>query len=193
MDDPGWRAVLTPRSLLGLFVGLIPGMGTRYDKRTFADPTQNPLVALRVIFVRFLFAMLVIGVVATLVVTGEPASNGAAISAAAGLVVAGLASTATAEWISRRRPLDCSDDEHLAASYRTLLFLRLAFAQAITLLGFVLVMTMGVWWLYWVGATLAAIGFARLAPTARNLERLQWRLTNAGCARSILGALTRRA
>ena len=191
MDDPGWRRVLTRRLLAGLFLGTVPGVGRRYDKRTFEDPTQDPLLVLRAIFLRFVFTVLLFGVVVMWIASGEPGSGGGALAAAGGLVVIGLASAATAEWLSRR-PLDCSDDERLAAGYRTLFFLRLAFAQSIALFGFVLAMMVGAWWLYWVGAAVAAIGFARLAPTSRNLERLQWRLTNDGCGRSLVGALTRR-
>ena len=191
MDDPGWRKVLTRRSVLGLFLGLIPGVGTRYDKRTFADPTQNPLLALRAIFLRFVLSVVILGAVVPLVLSGEQGSGGA-LSAAVGIVMIGFASVAASEWMSRR-PLNCSDDEHLAASYRTTFFVRMALAQSITLFGFVLAIAVGVWWLYGVGAAVAAIGFARLAPTSRNLERLQWRLTNAGCGRSLVGALTRTA
>src|SRR5687768_18620289 len=108
--------------MLGLFLGAVPGMATRYDKRTFADPTQNQLLVLRAMFLRFAIYTVVLGAVIPLLLPGEGSagegSDSGALLAAVGLVAVGLASAAAAEWMGRR-PLDCSDDQHLAAGYRT--------------------------------------------------------------------------
>jgi len=78
------------------------------------------------------------------------------------------------------RPLDCSDDPSLAASYRTRFFLRLAFSETIALLGFVGFILTGRWWVYPVGAVFTAVGYARLAPSASNLSRDQDHLVVRG-------------
>jgi hypothetical protein len=72
-------------------------------------------------------------------------------------------------------PLDCTDPGALLATYWTRFFLRIAFADAAALVGFVLADS---WWLYPLGAAFAFVGFVRLAPTERNLQRDQEALTS---------------
>ena len=89
------------------------------------------------------------------------------------------------------RPLVCTDDVSLAGSYRTRFFLRIAFAETAALFGFVGFFIASVWWVYPAGAGIAFIGFARAAPTRTRLRRDQERLSEQGCFRSLVAALTR--
>ena len=87
------------------------------------------------------------------------------------------------------RPLPCTDDRGLAGSYRARFFLRMAFAESAALFGFVGFFLTYAWWPYPIGAVMAALGFARAAPSRRNLERDQQDLVHRQCARSLVGAL----
>ena len=71
------------------------------------------------------------------------------------------------------RPLDCTNDDRLAASYRTRFFLRVAFSEAVSLLGFVGFILSNNGWLYALGALFTAIGYYRLAPTAAHLAKIR--------------------
>ncbi len=59
----------------------------------------------------------------------------AALDAAIGKIACGIFSVGAPSLIEK--PLDCSADERLAASYPTRFFLRIAFAESAALLGFV--------------------------------------------------------
>lgn len=185
--DPGWSKVLTPRVLFGVL--LLPFLGPR--RMMAGDTTQSALLLLRQLFVQFLVGATLMVAVAMLVAPEVQASRSAQTTAAAVLLVFGVACFATGAWIAGRRPYDCSDDEHLLASYRTRFFLRIAFADTVVLSGFIAVMVLGARWLIVAAAVPAIVAFAAVAPSARNLERLQWRLGQGGCGRSLVGALHR--
>jgi hypothetical protein len=87
------------------------------------------------------------------------------------------------------RPLDCSDEAALLVGYRTRFFLRVAVAEAPALVGFVGSFLSGEAWMYPLGALFAAVGFVRLAPTRRNLERDQEELNQRGCGLSLTNLL----
>jgi hypothetical protein len=188
--DPGWRDVITPWFLVGLVLGMIPFLGRRVMQRALRGRSQDGLLMLRQLFLHFLVAVLLIGMVAGVVSLDERPSSTEQQVAVILLVALGTACLAAAEWFGRK-PLDCSDDAHLAVGYRSRFFLRIAFSEAVALFGFVSVFVVGRWWLYWVGAAFTLVGFARLAPTAANLTADQWRLTQAGCTRSLVEVLSK--
>jgi hypothetical protein len=88
-----------------------------------------------------------------------------------------------------RKPLDCRSDASLAGSYRTLFFLRVAFSQMCSLVGFVAFFLTENPAMYPLGVVFSAAGYATFAPTAARLERDQQDLHAAGCARSLVHAL----
>jgi hypothetical protein len=109
-------------------------------------------------------------------------------SVGAGIVIAvGLISLVGARLV--RRPLDCSTDVTLAASYGARFFAQAAFAESTVLLGFVTFFLTGNSGMYALGLAFTAVGFVRLAPTAGNLERAQQELGAEGCGRSLVAAL----
>lgn len=79
----------------------------------------------------------------------------------------------------------------LKSSYTTRFFLRLAFSDAAALVGFMLDIAMGPWWVYFVGAGFAAVGLSQLSPTRRHLAQDQDELALHGCTRSLTEALRR--
>ena len=89
------------------------------------------------------------------------------------------------------KPLDCSDDRRLAESYRTRFFLRIAFAESAALFGFVGFFTASEWWVYPGGVAIAFAWFARAAPTRTRLQQDQEHLSEQGCFRALVPALTR--
>ena len=189
-EDPGWREVITPWFLVGLVVGLIPFVGGPLMQRAIRGRHQGGLLMLRRLFLHFLVAVLLIGVVAGVVDLDKRPSSTEEQVAVILLVALGGACLAAAEWFGRK-PLDCSDDARLAAGYRSRFFLRIAFSESVALLGFVAVIVVGRWWLYWVGAAFTLVGFARLAPTAANLTADEWLLRQRGCTRSLVEVLSK--
>jgi hypothetical protein len=181
--DPGWRG-----SWRGLAWMFLPGAAARRPERLGPDP----LSALRALFVSFCSALVLFGVVLVVLdgSTGVGGGDGVATSTASAVVAAlGVVVVAAAELIPR--PLDCADEESLAASYRTRFFLRLALSESAALTGFVASFLAGSVVPYLVGLAVAGVGFARLAPTQAHLEADQERLNTQGCARSLLAALRR--
>jgi hypothetical protein len=183
-DDPGWRPALR-----GIWWAmLIPGQLASQQRRA-SQAGVNGLTILRRVFVSFAFALALIGVV-VVVLSSTTKLNSHPMSADAVLVA--IAIIGAAALILPRnieRQLDCSDDGHLAGSYRTRFFLRVAFSQAVSLVGFAGFILTNAGWLYAVGAAFTAFGYCRLAPTAANLARDQVTLVETGCGRSLIRAL----
>jgi hypothetical protein len=150
------------------------------------------LVMLRSLFVAFCLGLVLIGV-AVMVLGLSGVSSTSALPAGVTAAVVGAWGAAT--WVCPRlieRPLLCASDDVLAGSYRTRFFLRLAFADSAALVAFVGFVLTGQPWMYLIGLLFAAIGFARLAPTARRLAEDQEHLSTAGCGRSLVAALRQR-
>jgi hypothetical protein len=141
------------------------------------------------LFVNFVVALLMIGGVVAILVNVSKFKGGqaSALPVALGIILLGVGSLLVVPRVER--PLDCADDPSLAASYRTRFFVRVAFSEAAALLGFVGFMLSSRWWMYPLGALFAAVGFARLAPTASTLARDEERLNDCGCFRSLVAAL----
>lgn len=178
-DDPAW---FSSRSLLTLF---IPWLGLQRAQKDGV----NSLEMFRQLFTAFAAALFLIGLVVLFLAPGGPGD--AAMSA--GVVAIGVAGYGVISLFIPRlfeRPLDCADPQALLASYRTRFFLRIAFADAAALVGFVGFFLSDAWWLYPLGGVFATIGFARLAPTRRNLERDEEALHLTGCGESLLHVLT---
>jgi hypothetical protein len=181
--DPGWS--LDARMLL-LFV---PIVGTRLAIRRM---TGTSLGTLRALFLNFLVSLLMVGVVVLILGSqqAEDATSTAAVSgttAALGVFVLGLVGV-TVSW--RVGPaLPCDDLGQLLGQYRTRFFLRIAFAEAAALFGFVGFFLSANPMPYFVGLLPALLGFAMLAPTQANLEREDAAMRAQGCRHTIYRAL----
>lgn len=179
-DDPGWRGAW--RGLAFLRVYLLP------FSRGGGNPSGgDPLVVIRTLFVSFVTFLVVLGILVPFFAPSNvDVSRTLEAVVFAGLVLLGVAGVSTVRFF--RATLECSSDGALASSYRTRLFLRIAFAESIALVGFV-VTFQGVVWAYYLAAAFSVVGFWILAPTARNLARDQDRLTSSGCTRDLVRAI----
>lgn len=140
---------------------------------------------LRQVFVSFVMALVLVSVVRIVLgeMTDDPQSG-----LAAGIVVAvGVVSLVLGGVV--KRDLDATSDATLRSSYRTRFFLRLAFAESAALVGFVVSVSIGPLWVLWIGMAFTLVGFVRLAPTTRNIEADQRRLTATGHHRRLFPAL----
>lgn len=158
--------------------------------RSAGQPSSaSALGVLRQVLVSFGVALVLIGVVVAVLSAGDQPVDGPSSGIVAGVIIGyGVLSVVLPRMIEP--PLDCSSDAALAGAYRTRFFLRVAFADATALLGFVGFFLTGEAWLYPLGAAFTVVGFLRLAPTESNLETEQAELHLAGCARSLRAALT---
>ena len=177
--DPGW---FSAKSFLWTFV---PGLGVRRAQQE----VDNALQMLRLLFTSFAMALFFIGVVVVVLSSGTSAAEATSVGPIATSVVGcGMFSLFIPRFVER--PLDCSSPQALVVSYRTRFFLRIAFADAAALVGFVGFFLADAWWLYPLGVAFALVGFARLAPTRANLARDQEELNLAGCGHSLVHVLT---
>ena len=104
------------------------------------------------------------------------------------LVVAAVASVALTNALEK--PLDCSSRLALAGSYRTRLFLRVAFAEAVALLGFVFSFTGAPSWVFFVAVAFAEFRLWTVcAPTRAALAADQRVLDERGCNLSLVASL----
>jgi hypothetical protein len=184
-DDPGWRSALG-----GLWWVLVPGQIIRQQKRGIAAGTHG-LTILRKLFANFVGALIMIGATvvllsATTTVNPHPIAT---VDVAIGVVVCGVFSVLAPRLVER--PLDCSGEQRLAATYRIRFFLRLAFADTAALLGFVGFILSNNGWLYALGAAFAAVGFYRGTPSAANLAKDQRALSDVSCPLSLIAVLAR--
>lgn len=179
-QDPGWGR-FGPR----LFLFLVPGYLTLFSRgRGWSE--NDGLVTLRQLWLTFVAAVVLFGVVVAFVVPGAPTSPAGPWIIA--LVVIGAAAVTAASAFGRH-PLNCTSGPALATSYRTRFFLRLALSEAVALFGFVASFLAGHWWLYWVGAAFTFVGFALNSPTRAHLAADQERLSSSGCFQSLAQAL----
>jgi len=157
--DPGWPS-------LG---DVLVTFAFTFNPSRAVDRAGSPLVALRALSLRFVLALVLFGVVLAFL-TGSSRSSVDGAVAAVVIVVVGGATLVLPRTIER--DLDCSSDESLATSYRTRFFLRMASAQAASLVGFVGFFMVGnELWAYVLGrfhaARLLAGGTHRRAPRPR--------------------------
>jgi hypothetical protein len=180
--DPGWRPALKA-SLWTLIPGL--GLVRARSQRGAGDP--DGLVQLRSILVSFASSLVLIGIVVAFLAGGDTRSSMSGEAGAALVVAAGTVALLLVRFVPR--PLDCSSDVTLAASYVTRFFLRLGFSEAAGLVGFVGFFLTANPAMYPLGLAFTAVGFAWLAPTAAHLEADQEDLHAAGCSRSLVAAV----
>lgn len=100
------------------------------------------------------------------------------------------ASLLGAGW-ARGRALSGTTAEALYRSYNTRFLLGVALAEFAALLGVVIAFATSRLWPYLVCLAASLVGFALMAPTARNIERDEERLRAAGSPMSLWDALTR--
>ena len=177
-QDPGWGS--PAKVLLGL---VLPGVAMRRAKTA-----PNALVALRAVFVSFVMAILLYGVVLIFIVSGDDGDASLGVgTATAGVGAVGFVCILLSATIGGE--LRCGSLEELLGSYRTRFFLRVAFAELAALVGFVATFLAESLTPYLLGAAFALVGFARLAPTRSRLQSEQDELRRRGCAHGIYDAL----
>ena len=123
--------------------------------------------------VTFTWALVLFGVVLAFLDLGPDDGEDPAVSlgvAVAIVAAAGLVSLVAANFIPA---LDGSSDSTAAQTYRTRFFLRLATAESVALVGFVLCFLTGSIVPYLAALPFTAIGFWRAAPTKSNIQRDQ--------------------
>jgi hypothetical protein len=181
-EDPGWRPALKVTAWM-----LIPGMAFVVRVRRTAIGGGDGLTTLRSLFLTFALSFGLIGIVVGFLAAGGTRSS---LSAPAGALLVSAVGTVSVLLVRFvRRPLDCRSDASLADSYRSRLFLRLAFSQAAALCGFAAFFLTANPAMYPLGLVFSAAGFASLAPTAAHLNADQQELNGAGCGRSLTLAL----
>lgn len=179
--DPGWGSPFSAALL-----GLLPGLSMRRFKKQVT--AGHGLIALRGIYLSFVVAIGMIGGVVVILETTEAIESTDVVPVAVvAVVVVGLATLAAPRFLTR--PLRCEDESALAEGYRQRFFLRIAFAEAAALVGFIGFIVSGAGWVYPLGALFRAIGFAKLAPTSGHLRQDQEDLRRHGCNVSLMSAL----
>lgn len=88
-----------------------------------------------------------------------------------------------------RRAFDCTDAQALAVAFRSRVFLEIALANAVGLVGFVATIVVGSPWPVLLGMAVAITARVTDLLTRRRLEVEQRRLTEAGCALDFVAAL----
>jgi hypothetical protein len=121
-------------------------------------------------------AVIYVGVAAAFVVGNDDLNPGIT----AGVGAYGIVSLVLPRLLGTK--LDCSTADTLVGTYRTRFFFRIAIADSAMLVGFAASIVADNLVPYLIGAMFAIIGFARVAPTDRNLERDQEELNQSGCA-----------
>ena len=154
--------------------------------RLIVQRSSDQLLTMRYLFATFCWAIVAIGVVVAILgdLVKDPRSPGQAIA-----VIAAAACVSLVAQKLVPRPLDCTSSKSLADSYRIRFFLRVAFSESVSLLAFALGIAWGPWWLFYIGAPFTLVGFWRLAPTRRNLQAEQDRMSLSGCQLSLTAAL----
>ena len=179
-EDPGWGR---PRDIALALVA--PRIAVRRGQST-------TLAGLRVLFLAFSLALVLTSfVVVPVLDAGAESEDGLDPTvAAAAVIVIGLALQVMSQLFSRRARFgSCGSPAQLAGLFRSLFMLRIAFAEMSALLGFVAFFLSGSVIPYAVGVAWTAVGFVRIAPTRRHLERLQDEIALQGCPHQLLVAL----
>ena len=176
-EDPGWQ--FSPRML----AFMLPGYEQFFGRRRAVDT----LAATRQAFTGFTGSLVLYGVVLFFLEPGQRDLKRSPGLALVFTAVAALNSLITPRLLEK--PLEGTDFKALAASYQVRFFLRVAFAEFAALIGFVMFFVANEWWAYPLGVAVAAVGFARLAPTKANLAKDQADLRRRGNQLSLVAAL----
>ena len=172
--DPGWRA-----SLRQMGKNMIPGMALR------AQSATDGLVALRGVFLVFVVTPLLMLLVLTFI---APIGDGPMSPWFAWVTVYGVVAVAIVA-VRRRRPLKGTTESELAMSYRSEMFVQVAFSESALLWSFVAVFLTSDVRVYFVGMIACYAGLAMAAPSASNLRARQAQLGPAGFQLSLVRAL----
>jgi hypothetical protein len=177
-DDPGWQ--FRWGSLLAL---VVPAMGIR---RAMRSDRTDALGALRSLFITYCATIVMIGVVVVVLgdLTDDHERPGISIPI---VVVAGVLLLLAQRVLPSK--LDCTSDVTLVGTYRTRFFLRVALSESAALVAFAVEISLGPWWVYFVGLAFTMAGLAMMAPTRAHLARDQDSLSLGGCQRSLVAAL----
>jgi hypothetical protein len=171
--DPGW-----PR-LPNLLLLFVPQIGIRRVMQS-----GDALLGLRAVMLSFTLAIVAFGIVlGFLDLPNGPVQPWV-------IVLAGIALVSTVGDRLVERPLDTTSEASLAQTYRSRFFLRIAFAEAVALFGFVFSFIGGPRWIYYPAAVFTLVVFwTRIAPTRGALAREQSQLRAFGCRWSLVTAL----
>jgi len=177
-EDPGWPPV---KSLAWL---LVPKIGV---ERVTQKGRGGALLQIRLTFISFVSAVCLFQVVLAFLLSESQQPVGGPIWLFVVLIVIGGLSAVLLPRFEK--PLDCTSDLTLVASYRTRYFTRVAATESSALVAFVGAITTREWWIYPLGLLVSLRGFARFAPTSRHLARDQAFLSDQGCRRLLVKAL----
>jgi hypothetical protein len=142
---------------------------------------------LRVIFGAYCTGILVFGVLAALVLDTPDDALDVSIAVAV-VAVVGLGSLVLGRLLPAE--LDASSDDRVRQTYRIRFFVRLAVAEAVLLVGFVLTFLTGSMVPYLLAIPFTAFGFARAAPSDGNLQQDQDALNATGATADLRAALS---
>ena len=170
------------------------------DEERFTEPYQDPgwgvvfatrpgdegVAAIRRLFLMFLLTPFVILIVVFFVFEGVGEMS---FPLAALLFSAGVFGIGAAAWASRR-PLPSDDPASLAQVYRTNLFVGFALNETPLMLAFALCFVEEAYWPYLIVFPMYLIGMAQIAPSPRNLERIQQQIHRSGSSLQLGRALT---
>jgi len=176
VDDPGWGPVIRRLPLL-----LIPVVGmTRLAKEA------NGLLAMRILWVVFVNAIVLIGVVVVFLGGEFDGAVDSSLALAATVVVGVFTQLAGPRFV---RGPDVSSASAFVPTFQRWFFSRVAFAEVAALFGFVMFVLSGSGLVYAVGAVIALAGMIDAAPGARRLAALQERADAEGSGLDVLSAL----
>ena len=179
-QDPGWGR---PRDIALALVA--PQIALRRSR-------PAALAALRGVFLAFSMGLALISFVVVPFLSTDTESDAGVDPIVAGGAMVGIGAVLhiTSRRLARRaRYRSCRSPAEVAGLFRSQFFLQLAIAEATAMLGFIAFLLANSVIPYAVGAAWAAIGFLRIAPTRRRLERLQEEITLEGCPHQLLDAL----
>lgn len=180
--DPGWRPAWRQVSRFWI-------SPWRARRREVLVDDADGLAVTRMSFLTYCFALVALGVFATLRGSAFEETDRFALVVAV-VAVVGLLGLALSEWAGRR-PLASASELELVGSYRSRFHLQLTATQVPALAGFAATVFGGPRAVYLIGFAMSALGLARLAPTVGRLEHDQERLAATGCRLSLVAALRR--
>jgi hypothetical protein len=166
-DDPGWKPIL---KLLPTLV--VPFLGMR------TMTMQNSgLQATRLLWLVFVNAIVVIWIP----VIALAATGGAPVTIPTGVAITAVVGVALILVSSRFVPEpDGSSPTELARSFQRATLVRIGFAQAAAIVGFLCFLATGSWIVYGTGFVIAAYGMWRAAPRRTMLDSIQADIADAG-------------
>jgi len=174
--DPGWGPAVQT------FVVSYFSLGLAGRKR---QKDLDGLTITRILFLSLVLAGFLVVFVMSVII---PSFGDIETPLAIIVVVQGLAGVAGASW-ARNRPLDVSDAQTLAGSYRTLFFLGFSLSETPLLIAVAITFLTDDLWPVIIAFPFFVIAMALSAPGVANLARHQQRITAAGSSLSLVSAL----